>query len=198
LYWPHQLLDICALAGGKRPEYDELSVAQFVAGFSASILVYLPHQLRGSVVENQLKHLNKLMGLAMVTDWATVLGFNAQLLHACENHQLDFSSWPRLASWHERHMHSIRFQAPKPKNNNNSGDGSDIKQDPNFVPQSFLRSQHLCMKFQTGKCDEKGNHVFGKVTLVHACALCAFKDRGSVVDHGSHKCPRRSKKKSNF
>jgi hypothetical protein len=216
LYWPHQLLDVCALGGAKRPEYDSLSVAQFVAGFTASILVYLPHQLRNSVVENQLKHLNKLMSYTMVTDWSTVLGFNAQLLQACENHQLSFANWPLLASWHERHLQSVRFNCSKVgkgggginngggnNNNNNNGnnDGNDAagSRDPNFVPQAFMRAQHLCMKFQLGKCDETSIHVFGKVTLVHACALCAYKERGSVVDHGTHNCPRKSKlKKKNF
>jgi hypothetical protein len=211
LYWPHQLLDVCALGGTKRPEYDSLSVAQFVAGFTASILVYLPHQLRGTVVENQLKHLNKLMSYTMVTDWSSILGFNAQLLHACENHQLSFSRWSSLAAWHERHLQSIRFMPQRGKkdgagNNNNNGAGdtsgngsNQPKNDPNFVPQAYIRSQHLCMKFQSGKCDEQENHIFGKVTLVHACALCAYKDRGSVVDHGSHNCPKKFKpKKSNF
>jgi hypothetical protein len=198
----------------KRPDYDSLLVAQFVAGFTASILVYLPVQLRGTIFENQLKHLNKLMSYTMVTDWNTVLGFNAQLLQACENHQLSFASWPLLASWHERHLQSIRFNGGKFKgggNNNNNGGGNagggnsgDLSdaagsRDPNFVPQAFMRAQHLCMKFQSGKCDETANHVFGKVTLVHACALCAYKERGSVVDHGAHNCPRKSKpKKKNF
>jgi hypothetical protein len=206
LYWPHQLLDVCALGGVKRPDYDALSVAQFVAGFTASILVYLPQQLRNSVLENQLKHLNKLMSYAMVTDWSTVLGFNAQLLQACENHQLSFASWPLLASWHERHLQSVRFNGNKSikggggngnNNNNNSSDSNEAagSRDPNFVPQAFMRSQHLCMKFQSGKCDETANHIFGKVTLVHACTLCAYKECGSIVDHGTYSCPKRTKPK---
>jgi hypothetical protein len=201
LYWPHQLLDVCALAGSKRPEYDDMSVSQFVAGFTAFILVYLPAQLRNTPLENQIKHLNKLMAYSMVSDWSSVLGFNAKVFHACENHQLNFTDWPNLSRWHERHLQTMRFSPQKSKNPNTNGNlNADVSKDPNFVPQSFMRSQHLCMKFQSGRCDEPGNHIFGKVTLVHACALCAFKDRGSVVEHGTYNCPKRSKnkKKPNF
>jgi hypothetical protein len=35
---------------------------------------------------------------------------------------------------------------------------------------------------------------------MHACGLCAYKDHGSIPDHGSHDCPKKAKrkKKANF
>jgi hypothetical protein len=196
LYWPHLLLDVCATGSAKRPEYDNLSVQQFAAGFSASILAYLPPQLRGSVVENMLKHLNKIMSYAMVADWSAVLGFNGELLRACENHQLSFADWAPVGRWHERHLQSFQMMKAKNPGKGDQGDNNnDHKDDPNHIPLSYMRAQKLCSKWQAGKCEEGDNHVIGKTTLVHACALCMYKDRGTVVDHAANACPKKFKKK---
>jgi hypothetical protein len=185
-----------------------MSPSQFAAGFSALILVYLPDELSGSVVENMLRHFNRLMNLASVTEWSHMLGFNQQFIKQCEHHQMSFSNWTIVNRWHERNISSLRMlnvsRQRKPGNNNNSdydkGDSDNKKKDPNFVPDSFVRSQKLCFKFQKGQCSEKESHDIGQTTLVHACALCAFKKRGTVPDHGAHSCPKKEKppKKKGF
>jgi hypothetical protein len=211
VYWPHMLLD--SVIQPSRPEYDALTPIQFAAGFSAFILMYMPQELDNSPWMNMLRHYNRLMSFAMASDWASVLAFNAQFLHSCENQQVSFRSWEAIKTWHDRHLDSVRLHGAAKKNpkksgdgnggaggnnnNNNGGDDGDAKKKkgPNFVPESFLRSKHLCLKFQRGTCDEPENHQFGKVELVHACGLCLLKDRGLVTDHGFKSCPRKSKEK---
>jgi hypothetical protein len=195
MYWPNLLLDVSVLGDTARPEYNNMSPSQFAAGYSALILVYLPEEWRGTVCENMLRHFNRLMNLASMTEWSNILGFNQQLVKSCEHHQMSFANWDSLHRWHDRHLSSLRlFSASRSlggRDNHN-----DEPRDPNFVPESFIKGQKLCFKFNKGQCDEKDNHVVGKITLVHACALCAFKKRGTVPDHGTHNCPRREKAKA--
>jgi hypothetical protein len=209
VYWPHMLLD--SVIQPTRPEYDALSPVQFAAGFSALILMYMPVELNNSPWINMLRHYNRLMSFAMASEWSAVLAFNAQFLHACENQQVSFRNWAAVKGWHDRHLDSVRLHHANsrkiPKNpkgdgssNNNAADefGDKRKKGPNFVPEAFLRSKHLCLKFQRGTCDETGNHQFGKVELVHACGLCLHKDRGLFSDHGMKSCPKRAKDPKGF
>jgi hypothetical protein len=195
MFWPNLLLDVSVLGDAQRPEYSNLSPAQFAAGFSALILVYLPEQLRGSVCENMLWHFNRLMNFASVTAWDNILGFNQQFTKKCEHHQMSFVSWDIIHRWHERNFSSLRLLNASRIKNPREAKNEDDKKDPNFVPESYCRTQKLCFKFQKGQCEEKESHTLGKITLVHACALCSFKKRGTVPDHGAHSCPKREKSK---
>ena len=67
------------------------------------------------------------------------------------------------------------------------------KKDPNYVPNTFIRQEKLCIKFQDGKCAETDDHPLGSVTLVHACGLCLFKKRGVQKTHCKKECPKRDK-----
>jgi hypothetical protein len=178
MFWPNLLLDVSVQGDVEHPEYNNMTPSQFAASFSALILVYLPEQLSGSVVENMLRHFNRLMNLASVTDWSHVLGFNQQFVKQCEHHQMSFANWNMVNRWHERNFSSLRMltaSRQKKAGNNNNEKTDDARKDPNFVPDNFVRSQKLCFKFQKGQCVEKDSHDIGTTTLVHACTLCAFK-----------------------
>jgi hypothetical protein len=172
MFWPNLLLDVSVLGDAVRPDYDNLTPTKFVAGYSALMLVYLPEELRGSVVENMLGHFNHLM-FASVTDWSNILGFNQQFVKSCEHHQMLFANWTIMHHWHEHHFGTLRLlNASRPWRNEKS---KEDKHDPKSVPDNFVRSQQLCFKFQKGQCVEKDSHQLGKNALVHACAFCMYK-----------------------
>jgi hypothetical protein len=206
LYWPHMVLD--AVITPTRPDYRSLSPTQFAAGYSAMMLLYLPTELNNTPIANMLKHFNRIMSFAINTDWQSILQFNGQFLHACENLQASFANWEVIKTWHDRHLSAFRSSDTGGQrgrssqsgagNNNNDEQGEskkDKKDNPNFVSDTFLRKHHLCMKFQKGTCAEEGNHVIGSLNLVHACGLCLLKERGLNPDHGSKVCPRKTKGK---
>ena len=177
VYFPHMVLD--AVVCPTRPEYDSLTPVQFAAGYAAMTLAYMPEELNDTPMANMLKHFNRIMTFAMASDWKSVLQFNAQFLHACENHQTSFVHRSAIQAWHDRHLQSARLHnlAPRRKNDgDNVGDGEAGKKtkDPNFVPNHFIRQEKLCIKFQDGRCAETDDHQLGAATLVHACALCLF------------------------
>jgi hypothetical protein len=188
-----------------RPDYNALTPVQFTAGFSAFILMYLPEELNGTPWANMLRHYNCLMMFAMASDWSSVLAFNAQFLHSCENQQVSFKNWNAIKVWHDWHLDSVWLHGaskkkkpgkPGSEGGADSGGGGEEekkKKNPNFVPESYLRSKKLCLKFQRGTCDETGNHTFSAIELVHACGLCLYKNRGILGDHGLKACPKKEK-----
>ena len=198
MYFPHMVLD--SVVCPTRPEYDKLSPTQFAAGYSAMILAYMPEELNSTPLANMIKHFNRIMTFAIASEWKSVLQFNAQFLHACENHQTSFVHWPPIQAWHDRHLQSARLHGLAPRRGNNgteSGEGGEEigkkKTDPNHVPDNFMRQEKLCLKFQRGTCAETDDHALGSVTLVHACGLCLFKKRGIQKTHCKKECPNRVK-----
>ena len=108
-----------------------------------------------------------------------------------------------MQAWHSRHLESIRLAGFKPKSDkpgnggstqkNGSGEEDPKKKSKNHVPQHFIRSKKLCIKYQKGVCEFTADHDIGGVNIVHACALCLFKDRGIIKDHGIKACPKKEK-----
>jgi hypothetical protein len=66
MYWPHMLLDL-AMAP-TCPDFKSLSPEQFMAGYTAMILMYLPTELDNMPVTNMLCHLNCTMTYTLVSD----------------------------------------------------------------------------------------------------------------------------------
>jgi hypothetical protein len=209
MYWPHMLLD--SAMAPVRPDFKSLTPKQFVAGYSAMILMYLPEELDGTPTANMLRHLNRVMTYALVSDWKHLLAFNAQFFKSCENHAMSFARWDPMQSWHTRHLESIRLSgmkrpeknpasggggsgAPKnPKKNpsDNAGDGEKGNAKKNPVSNHWLRSKRLCLKFQKDTCDHHNDHPMGATTVIHACGLCLFKDNALVKDHGLCNCTKK-------
>ena len=63
------------------------------------------------------------------------------------------------------------------------------------VPTQFLKENNLCIKYNQGKCKEKGSshkHPFeDSKTLFHQCAACLKKAAKTDESHGAsdEKCP---------
>jgi hypothetical protein len=121
VYWPHMVLD--SVIQPARPEYAEMTPVQFAAGFSAMMLMYTPAGFDDTPYVNMLRHFNRLMSFAMVSDWKSVLAFNGQFLHACENQQVSFASWPAIKVWHDRHLDSVRLHGASGRKPKNPGGG---------------------------------------------------------------------------
>ena len=193
--WPHHLLD--AVHCQKPPTYNNLSQAQFAAGFSAKVLSEMPPEFGRTSVENQMKHFNRLMVLATSMPWESVLTFNAAFFRALEQNTVDWSSWDRIQAWHDRHITSLKMrQASGPDSTNPSKKQDTRSMDDRRmlegVPYSFMKEQMICIKFQSQVCDHPGPHQLATapgITVVHICAVCMFNKKGSNPDHCSKTCP---------
>jgi hypothetical protein len=192
-----------------RPDFKNLTPEQFVAGYTAMMLMYLPAELDDTPFANMTRHLNRVMTYSMVSDWKHLLTFSASFFKSCENHAMSFAHWAPMQAWHTRHLESIRlgsFRRDKPEkpkkgagNDAPDADAKDVKKkSKNFVPQHFLRSKRLCLKYQNGTCEHTEDHDVAGVTIVHACGLCLYKERGIIKNHGMKSCPDKEKDGKSF
>jgi hypothetical protein len=208
MYWPHMLLD-CAMAD-TRPDFKSLTPEQFVAGYTVMMLMYLPKELDSTPITNMTHHLNRVMTYSMVSDWKHLLTFSASFFKSHENHAMSFAHWEPMQAWHTKHLESIHlgsFRRDKPDKPNkgaskDSGDGDGKAKKPkkskNFVPQHFLRSKKLCLKYQNNTCEHMEDHEVSSVTIMHACSLCLYRDRGIVKGHGLKAWPDKQKEGKGF
>ena len=60
------------------------------------------------------------------------------------------------------------------------------KKNPNIIPESFIREQKLCMRYQNDSCEHTEAYTVGTTTLSHSCSLCLLKKRG-IHDHSTKK-----------
>ena len=187
LYWPHMLLD--SAYSHVKPEFRALTPEQFTAGYAAMMLVYLPEELNDGPIANMLRHLNRIMSYAQVSDWKQLMGFTANFFKACENHSISFGRWAPVQAWHARHLESIRLSGHKKGRSDQTGSTDvDDKKKKIHVTDNFMRAKKLCLAFNRGTCDQTTDHLIGKTTVVHACGLCLFKEKGVVTDHGLKTC----------
>ena len=51
-------------------------------------------------------------------------------------------------------------------------------------------AQHICFKFNRGKCEHEEDHDTNGngLTLLHACGKCSKDNRGVVKTHGAQEC----------
>lgn len=83
--WPHSELSMGYVS--KNVSYDELTLEEFVAGYSAILL--LP-QVSSHERQHRTEHLGALMYLASVYEWPAVRSFHAAVLLEIERGRLNW------------------------------------------------------------------------------------------------------------
>jgi hypothetical protein len=183
------------------PEYKDLTPTQFTAGYSAIILAQLPLEMNNSVMANQLRHLNRLFTLTMKSEWQSILDFNRSFFCSVEQRSNNWESWDRIKEWHTRILDSLRLSSLTNKNSKRPRDpkGEEATQEEKKkeelcegVPMSFIKTNKLCKKFQSGVCDQTSPHALPSGTLLsHSCAMCLYKKHGVAQDHGARACTKK-------
>ena len=175
--WPHSELSLSYVT--KNVGYDELTMEEFVAGYS-SIL----SRPRISPVEKEARitHLTRLMYLAIQYEWGAVRDFHAAVLLEIER---GFLVWGDSFARVEQHALIGRWKPPP----------TSRKVQSSSTPTLF------CRDFNHGKCQQEKDH-YGMIKgvrkwLQHICAKCLTTNK-TVVRHAeqSSDCPLRSEKGS--
>ena len=196
--WPNACLDADMVPDP--PEYQDLTPLEFCAGWTGKILGQMDPSLAGSVTENQLRHLNRLLTYSLDTDFDVIKSFGATFLRSVEFGQNDWSNWPKIDQWQRRQVESLNLLSAKKKLSkggaSRDGTGDNPKKDPKLVegvPESFIRSAKLCIAFQRGTCSETSEHTYGSsgTVLAHSCAICLKMFKEVATDHNSKTCPNR-------
>ena len=193
--WPHHALDDMVVP--VPPDYANLTPIQFAAGEVAIILSELPTSLNHSPIANRLRHFNRLFTHAMSHEWSTILSFHASFMRSIEQAQSTWDSWPIIKEWHDRHLDVVKLKPLPSKNNKEdkeSRDGKESKDEVCGVKIGFIKSAQLCVKYQSNLCDQEDGHTspHGKAPLSHQCAYCLFTKK-VVVKHRASECTERKK-----
>jgi hypothetical protein len=179
--WPHTHLALQFV--NKDVGYDDLSMAQFVAGYTA-ILTLLPP---GSPERcHRVIHLQDLMYYACSFTWKSVLEFHAAALLEVERGRRQWGDSFRDLDTHLFHGRGRLAQQ-----------GTGIATGGTAINNTTggRRQQWFCQKFQTGQCDNARKEHFALVGserrwVRHVCATCWLTDKQSREHPESAKdCP---------
>ena len=183
--WPQAFLG--SHLASKKKEYEDLSLAEFVAGYSAILEECSPKKK-----DHRIKHLKDLMYLATKFHWRVVLQFHAACLLEIERGNLrwgDSFQDLQYATLAGGSFTSRNVSLPHP-----SGVGSqNIQQQKQTVDERGGRIL-FCKAFQYGFCshstDHQGLYKGENCLLKHICANCWLNSKKiNVHPENSESCP---------
>ena len=173
--WPHSELSMSYVS--KNVSYDELTLKEFVAGYSAILL--LP-QVSSHERKHRTEHLGALMYLASIYEWTAVRSFHAAVLSEIERGRLN---------WGDSFLHL--------ENRTLAGLHKKTKDQKRPAPSSS-NAVLFCRDYQKGSCSHSKDHYAmlkgEKKWLCHICAACWVKDKAKRM-HSEYAddCPNKPK-----
>ena len=173
--WPHSELSMSYVS--KNVSYDELTLEEFVAGYSAILL--LP-QVSSHERKHRTEHLGALMYLASIYEWTAVRSFHAAVLSEIERGRLH---------WGDSFLHL--------ENRTLAGLHKKTKDQKRPAPSSS-NAVLFCCDYQKGSCSHSKDHYAmlkgEKKWLCHICAACWVKDKAKQM-HSEYAddCPNKPK-----
>lgn len=174
-FWPHSELSMGYVS--KNVSYDELTLEEFVAGYSAILL--LP-QVSSHERKHRTEHLGALMYLASIYEWPAVRSFHAAVLSEIERGRLN---------WEDSFLHL--------ENRTLAGLHKKTKEQKRHAPSSS-NAVLFCRDYQKGSCSHSKDHYAmlkgEKKWLCHICAACWVKDKAKRM-HSEYAddCPNKPK-----
>ena len=185
--WPHTFL--AAHFVTKEKGYEELTLAEFCAGYAAIL-----EDCDESILAHRISHFKELMYLATKFQWRHVLNYHAAALYEIECGRCSWGDNFQMLQNTTLAGGLLSTQQPR----GNGGTGSFNRRQPN--PDSAAGSKPVvggvvfCPAYQTGTCLHNGDHQ-GEFRnqirqLKHICGNCWIKNR-KMAAHSelSEVCP---------
>ena len=195
--WPQVMID--HILNPETVDYDNLDWAGLTAGMTGKILAEMDPGVTDNATINKMKHLNRMANYGMKTPMRSILNFNAVLFRAIENRALSWDNWEKIEQFHTRHLSSLTVAAVTA-----SVGSPAVGETPAVIDTSATKgkraesealrkamvAQHICFKFNRGKCEHEEDHDTNGngLTLLHACGKCSKDNRGVVKTHGAQEC----------
>ena len=164
--WPHE--HILGGISKQRITYDQLTLAQFVQGFSKNILEETDMKCK----ELMTQYLADLMEDASDFSWHNAKAAHAVLLCEMERGSITWFDTDRI----DRvcRAHAQKHSNPQKQNWVKGGGGE------------FYRKPWFCKNYQTNSCQHQKDHeVNGKIHK-HVCAFCL--NSGRILAHSERDC----------
>ena len=179
--WPHSALKIHFL--GKEKEYDELSLAEFCAGY-VSIL----KKCGKAEKQARINHFEEIMYLATHKPWKAVLNYHGACLTEIERGNLNWGDNFQLHGLHYTIMNvssNSRGQGNFTGRQNNAAVGNTPAVDERIW---------FCKAYQRGMCNHTRDHngfLFGESKFLrHICGKCWIETKKQAAhSEQSDQCP---------
>lgn len=156
--WPQS--ELCLNFVSKDIKYEDLTIEEFVAGYSA---ILMSKSISIKEREDRLEHLNSIMHLAIVHDWSSIKNFHAAVLLEIERGK---SKWGDSFLHLEHRTLTGHAKSKTDKSTENKRNMSGVL---------------FCRDFQREKCTHTKDHfstIKGERKWVsHICATCWIKDK---------------------
>ena len=157
-------------AGGKLPEYKDLSPLQFMVGF----LGCLQDETSNSIRENMIDYGRHLFQDAFETNWTTAKHAHMVLLQEIERGKCSWRSPDMVEKIRIRN--TARIIATKPVTAQSKANKGT--------------TDRICRDFNTGSCSHTADHVIDGVIVKHACSYC-HQTVGKLCFHKVQDCIRK-------
>ena len=184
------------------PHNSKLNPIQYFSGSLNKICSSISPEQRGSVTENQLLFLSNIASQALIYKWEDVMELSASLYRLLEQKNISWEDGPALQRWWTRALDGMKSKAaartgdraPPQPGQPRKDDPSKAKTNVAGLPIVWMRDNKICIKFQTGACQETGDHTTtnGSVTLKHLCGGCRKLNKSDDTSHGAKTCPFKS------
>ncbi|MCH2416897.1 MAG: hypothetical protein MK195_09080, partial [Acidimicrobiales bacterium] len=182
--WPHSHLSLHFV--NKDKKYEDLSISEFCAGFSAILEVSSEQQKVA-----RISHLKELMYLSTTHHWKNVLSYHAACLLEIERGHLRWGDSFQM-------LQSTTLAGGFLRNPSSSRGGFQSQSNQNRDRASSSDEGRIifCRNFQRGNCHQSRDH-YGQYNganqlLKHICATCWLTNRQvSPHSENSETCPLR-------
>ena len=127
---------------------------------------------------------------------------SASLYRLLEQKNISWEDGPALQRWWTRALDGMKSKAAARGAGNRAApqSGQPRKDDPSKpktnvagLPIVWMRDNKICIKFQTGACQETGDHTTTSgITLKHLCGGCRKLNKPDDTSHCAKTCPFKS------
>ena len=204
--WPNEFLPRMLMKG--KVNHGDLNEVKMAYGLFAKIYCESPRELRGTPLINKIRIAMALYRVALVSPWADVLALDQALFQALERRAVSWDSWPDLELWWTQTIDMMRTMqsgaassarsAPPPAKRpadtpaNAPPPAKTQKRTVMGIAGDWLRQNHICIKYNLGRCDLPAPHESpdkSGTMLRHICGGCLYLKKGQDGGHGMKSCP---------
>ena len=206
--WPNQYLPRVMMRG--KVNHCDLNEVKLAYGLFSKIYCEAPREWMGSPTINKLRMAMALFRVALVSPWPDVLSLDMAMFQALERRMISWENWSDLELWWTQTVDMMRtMQSGARATGQTATSGTAGKRAAETpagaappskaqkravmgVPGDWMRSNHLCIKFNLGRCSLAAPHESPDKSgnlLRHLCGGCLYLKKGQDGGHGMTACP---------
>ena len=214
--WPHDVVSRASAHLWPKTKDFELghwdqSFAMFQEGVCQKILVD-HHKDIDPIIKNKLRFQAYLIRQSYVLSWDDILSVSEQFLNAWEYNVVHWDSWPDIEKFLKDACEQARMSSlaragsvpaasAVPSQAAGAAAKNKAKAEGNLrgIPWRFMKDKGICCGYNSGSCNQTGEHTINNAKVQHWCGGCFGSSKGSSkLEHRAKTCDKGPWDKSLF